>query len=55
MERISDLEVKNITYGAEKRNAVVTFDSTIGKIRENDSRIPACIGGTVVYGKILDI
>ena len=33
MERISGLEVKDIKYGSQKMNAIVTFKSSIGEIR----------------------
>ena len=33
MERISDLDVENITYGAQKMNAIVTFKSSIGEMK----------------------
>ena len=33
MERISDLDVKNITYGAQKMKAIVTFKSSIGEMK----------------------
>ena len=39
MERISDLDVKDITYGPENGesvNAIVTFGSTIGELRSVD-------------------
>ena len=53
MERISDLDVKNITYGAQKMNAIVTFKSSIGEIR-NDQCLqrPKKDDCTVVCGKI---
>ena len=35
MERMSDLDVKNIKYGAEKMTAIVTFKSSIGEIRND--------------------
>ena len=35
MEKISGLEVKNITYGAEKMTAIVTFNGSIGEIRNH--------------------
>ena len=42
MERISELDVKDITYGAkssESVNAIVTFDGIIGELRNNAEKV----------------
>ena len=42
MERISELDVKDITYSkksSESVNAIVTFDDMIGELRNNPEKI----------------